>query len=98
MFFGGGVVIKAWRRPRFPDISTGTWHGKPIHDGAIHRGDAALGGSRHFLMRRPTVVANGNYWGNDGFGFFFQSNWDSQPANRRPRAGQYYQPMQRRWW
>jgi hypothetical protein len=52
-----------------------------------------------FLMRRPTVdvpVASGNDWGNDGF--FFQRNWNSQPANRRPRAGQYYQPMQQRWW
>jgi hypothetical protein len=48
-----------------------------------------------FLMRRPTVdvpVASGNDWGNDGFGFFFQRNWNSQPANTRPRAGQYYQP------
>jgi hypothetical protein len=54
-----------------------------------------------FLMRRPTVavpVASGNYWGNDVFGFFFQGNWNSQPANTRPRAGQYYQPMQQRWW
>jgi len=53
------------------------------------------------LMRRPTVdvpVASGNDWGNDGFGFFFQRNWNSQPANTRPRAGQYYQPMQQRWW
>ena len=53
-----------------------------------------------FLMRRPTVdvpVASGNDWGNDGFGFFFQRNWNSQPTNTRPRAGQYYQPMQQRW-
>src|SRR6516165_5271338 len=53
-----------------------------------------------FLMRRPTVdvpVASGSDWGNDGFGFFFQRNWSSQPANRRQRAGQYYQPMQQRW-
>jgi len=51
-----------------------------------------------FLMRRPTVnvrVASRNDW---GFGFFFQRNWNSQPANRRQRAGQYYQPMQQRWW
>ena len=44
-----------------------------------------------FLMRRPTVdvpVASGNDWGNDGFGFFFQRNLNSQPANTRPRAGQ----------
>src|SRR5207342_845216 len=54
-----------------------------------------------FLMRRPTddvPVASGNDWGNDGFGFFFQRNWNSQPGNTRPRAGQYYQPMQQRWW
>ncbi len=54
-----------------------------------------------FLMRRPTVdvpVASGNEWGNDGFGFFFQRNWNSQPGYTRPRAGQYYQPLQPRWW
>jgi len=54
-----------------------------------------------FLMRRPTVnvpVASGNGWGNDGFGFFFQRNWNPQPANTGRRAGQYYQPMQQRWW
>jgi lipoprotein-anchoring transpeptidase ErfK/SrfK len=63
-----------------------------------------------FLMRRPTVgvrvarrptvpvpVAS-NYRGNDGFGFFSQRSWNSQPAYTRPRAGQYYQPMQQRWW
>jgi len=52
-----------------------------------------------FLMRRPTVnvpVAS-NDWGNNGFGFFFQRNWNSQPANTGRRAGQYYQ-MQQRWW
>ena len=53
-----------------------------------------------FLMRRPTVdvrVASRNHRGNDGFGFFFQRNWNSQPAYTRPRAGQYYE-MQQRWW
>ena len=53
-----------------------------------------------FLMRRPTVnvpVASGNDWGN-GFGSFFQRNWNPQPGYTRPRAGQYYQPMQQRWW
>jgi hypothetical protein len=51
-----------------------------------------------FLVRRPTVavpVARGNFWGNDGF---FQGSWNSQPANPRARAGQYYQPTQQRWW
>src|SRR5437762_3164107 len=54
-----------------------------------------------FVTRRPTVdvpVASGDDWGNDGFGFFSQRNWNSQPGNTRPRAGQYYQPMQPRWW
>jgi hypothetical protein len=73
------------------------------------------------LMRRPTV--NVPVASNDGFGFFFQRNWNSQPANTEGsplvveccaaqlrsvvkkggctagrRAGQYYQPMQQRWW
>jgi hypothetical protein len=53
-----------------------------------------------FVTRRPTVdvpVAS-NDWGNNGFGLFFQPNWNRQPGNPRPRAGQYYQPMQPRWW
>jgi L,D-transpeptidase-like protein len=53
-----------------------------------------------FVTRRPTVdvpVASDDDWGNGGFGFF-QRNWNSQPGNMRPRAGQYYQPMQPRWW
>jgi hypothetical protein len=54
-----------------------------------------------FLMRRPTddiPIASGSDWGNDGFGFFSQRNWNSPPGYRRPRAGQYYPPMQQRWW
>jgi hypothetical protein len=61
-----------------------------------------------FVTRRPTVdvpVASSNDWGNGSFGFFFQPNWNSQPGNpnsqpgnTRPRAGQYYQPTQQRWW
>jgi hypothetical protein len=53
-----------------------------------------------FVTRRPTVdvpVASANYWGNNGSGFFFQPR-NSQPGNIRPRAGQYYQPIQQRWW
>jgi hypothetical protein len=52
------------------------------------------------VTRRPTVevpVASANYWGNNGYGFFFQP-WNSQPGNTQPRRGQYYQPMQQRWW
>jgi chemotaxis protein histidine kinase CheA len=46
-----------------------------------------------FVTRKPTVsapVASRNNWGNS-FGFFFQ-------GNARPRAAQYYQPAQQRWW
>jgi L,D-transpeptidase catalytic domain len=52
-----------------------------------------------FITRRPTVevpMASDDGWGGNGFGFFFQPNWNSQPGNTRPRAGQYYQPMQPR--
>ncbi len=54
-----------------------------------------------FVTRQPTVnvpIASDDGWGNDGFGSFFQRNWNSPPTNARPRAGQYYQPMQPRWW
>ena len=53
-----------------------------------------------FVTRRPTVgvpVASSNNWGN-GFGFFFQRSSNAQSVNARPRAAQYYQPMQQRWW
>jgi hypothetical protein len=52
-----------------------------------------------FVTRKPTinvpVASRNNGWGN-GFGFFFQGN--SQPGYARPRAAQYYQPAQQRWW
>jgi hypothetical protein len=62
-----------------------------------------------FVTRRPTVVdvrvADGNSWGDNGFGFFFQRvNPDPQTGNTRQRVpdprrgGQYYQPVQRGWW
>jgi hypothetical protein len=52
-----------------------------------------------FVTRRPTVnVPVASVWGNPGFGFPFQGNWNSQPGYTRPRAGQYYQPTQQRWW
>ncbi len=52
-----------------------------------------------FVTRKPSPsvtvpVASRNGWGN-GFGFLFQR---PQPANARPRAVQYYQPVQQRWW
>jgi hypothetical protein len=50
-----------------------------------------------FVTRRPTVdvsVASGNSWGDGGFGFFFQPNWNSQTGNTRRRGGQYYYQVQ----
>jgi hypothetical protein len=54
-----------------------------------------------FVTRQPTadVIASDNSWGDDGFGTFFQRNWDSQPTAPRRRGGQYYyRPAQRGWW
>ena len=54
-----------------------------------------------FVTRQPTAdvfVENRNGWGDDGFGSFFQRNFDSQPGNAPRRGGQYYRPMQPRWW
>jgi hypothetical protein len=54
-----------------------------------------------FVTRRPTVdvdVASGNFWGDDGFGFFFQRNPDPQTGNPRPRGGKSYYPVQPGWW
>jgi hypothetical protein len=54
-----------------------------------------------FVTRRPTAdvaVASGNFWGDDGWGSFFQPNWNSQTGNTRRRGGQYYYPPQRGWW
>jgi L,D-transpeptidase catalytic domain len=55
-----------------------------------------------FVTREPTAdvsVASDNNGDGDGFGFFFQRNWDSQPAAPRRRGGQtYYRPVQRGWW
>src|SRR5712675_339644 len=47
-----------------------------------------------FVTRKPTVdvnVAGGNFWGDDGFGSFFQPN--PQTGNARRRGGQPYYPM-----
>src|SRR5258705_11182135 len=58
-----------------------------------------------FVTRKPTVdvnVAGGNFWGDDGFGSFFQPN--PQTGNARRRGGQPYYPaqpgypVQRGWW
>jgi hypothetical protein len=53
-----------------------------------------------FITRRPTpdVVASDDGWSDDGFGFFPQGNSYWQPGYTRRRGGQYYQPMQPRWW
>jgi len=50
-----------------------------------------------FVTRRPT--ADGRIVrGDEGFGSFFQRNWESQTGNTRLRGGQYYYPVQQRWW
>jgi hypothetical protein len=54
-----------------------------------------------FVTREPTADmsdANGNDGDDDDFGSFFQRNWDSQLTNTRRRGGQYYHPVQPRWW
>jgi L,D-transpeptidase catalytic domain len=55
-----------------------------------------------FVTREPTADvsdANGNDGDDNGFGSFFQRNWDSQPTTARRRGGQYYyRPVQRGWW
>jgi hypothetical protein len=51
-----------------------------------------------FVVVLNNQPQGGFFWGGDGFGFFFQRNWSPQPGNTRPRAGQYNQPMQPRWW
>jgi hypothetical protein len=53
-----------------------------------------------FITRRPTPavdVADSSNWGGEGFGFFFQPGWNSQPqtSNTRQRGGQPYYPAQR---
>jgi hypothetical protein len=54
-----------------------------------------------FVTREPTADvsdANGNDGDDDDFGSFFQRNWGPQPTNTRRRGGQYYHPVQPRWW
>ena len=53
-----------------------------------------------FITRQPTPavdVADSSTWGGEGFGFFFQPGWNSQPqtSNTRQRGGQPYYPAQR---
>jgi hypothetical protein len=54
-----------------------------------------------FVTRQPSAdvsEASDNDENDNGFGSFFQRNWNSQPANPRRRGGQYDPPMQPRWW
>src|SRR5258707_3277474 len=53
-----------------------------------------------FVTRLPTAdmaVAGGNFWGDDGFGFFFQRNPYPQTRNPRRRGGPSYYPVQPGW-
>jgi L,D-transpeptidase catalytic domain len=54
-----------------------------------------------FVTRRPTPtvdIAESSTWGGEGFGFFFNPNWNSQPSNPpgnpRRRGGQTFYPAQ----
>jgi hypothetical protein len=51
-----------------------------------------------FITRKPTVdveVADGTFWGDNGFfGSFYQRDWDSQTGNPRRRGRQYFRPVQ----
>jgi hypothetical protein len=40
---------------------------------------------------------NGNWQGDDGFGFFFQRNPSPQPRNTRRGGGQLFPPVQPGW-
>jgi hypothetical protein len=49
-----------------------------------------------FITRRPStdaLVASDNTRADDGFGFFFQRNWNSQSGNARRPGGQDYHWM-----
>ena len=54
-----------------------------------------------FVTRRPTAdvaVASDNNGGDDGFGSFFQPNWNSQTVDTRRGRGQYTRPVRQGWW
>ncbi|WP_319798482.1 L,D-transpeptidase [Nitrobacter sp.] len=58
-----------------------------------------------FITRKPSrvLVADDNGWiddrqDNDGFGFFFRRNPNSQPRTTRRGGGQFFPPMQGGWW
>ena len=51
-----------------------------------------------FITRKPTLdveVADGNFWGDNGFfGSFYPRDWETQTGNTRRRGRQYYRPVQ----
>ncbi len=54
-----------------------------------------------FITRKPSarsLMARDNDRDDDGFGFFFGRNWDSQRSNTRSPARQNRQPRQESWW
>jgi hypothetical protein len=55
-----------------------------------------------FITRKPStesLIASDDDRDDDGFGFFFERNWNSQRGNTRLPARRYRQPMQQdRWW
>ncbi len=51
-----------------------------------------------FITRKPTPPMDMHIASDDGFGSFFQPNWNSQPDYPRQRGGQYYRQRQPGWW
>ena len=52
-----------------------------------------------FITRKPSesLIASDDRY-DDGFGFFFERNWNYRRDNERSRAGRNYQPRERRGW
>jgi hypothetical protein len=52
-----------------------------------------------FITRKPStesLIASDDR-DDDGFGFFFERNWNSQRGNERQRTRRYYQPREQGW-
>ena len=53
-----------------------------------------------FITRKPStdsLIASDDGRYDDGFGFFFERNWNSQRGDERQRTRRYYQPREQGW-